>query len=261
MDIFERLNCYYENFNGEKGIIGKSWLKVPLYYIAVKKSEYPKIIFQYSIHAREYITCYLALKQIDRFLEFGKNGTAYFLPMLNPDGVKIALEENPLYKANFNRVDLNVNFDARWGTGIKNVNNPATENYIGKSPFSEPETRALRDFTLKICPNMTVSYHSKGEEIYWEFHQEEKCKKRDFAFAMAVSRLTGYSVKETPNSAGGYKDWCVEKLKIPALTIEVGDDRLVHPIGEEQLDKIYKKNEKVVEYLTENFGELWKLNL
>ena len=70
-----------------------------------------------------------------------------------------------------------------------------------------------------------------------------------------MAEITGYAIKSTPDSAGGYKDWCIQKLKIPALTIEVGDDSLSHPIKLENLDRIYQENKGVinasVEYLTE----------
>ena len=178
------------------------------------------------------------------------------LTMLNPDGVKICLKENPLYKANARGVDLNVNFDARYGSGEKNVFCKASENYVGEHAFSEPESIAIRDFTLKVMPDATISYHSKGQEIYYEFFQDEFSRKRDCALAEKVAKVTGYAIKSTPNSAGGYKDWCIEKLKIPALTIEVGNDDLTHPIGEEHLVQIYKQNKKVIKVVTDYLTEI-----
>ncbi len=251
MDVFQELNHFYNGFNGEKGSIGKSFLGEDIKFFAVEKSQSPKIIFQYAIHAREYITTYLALKQIEDFIENGSKGTVYFIPMLNPDGVKISLYLNPLWKANARGVDLNVNFDAKWGSGERNIQTEGSENYIGERPFSEYETSALRDFTLQINPDMTVSYHSKGEEIYWQFFQDGKTLDRDLKIAKAVSNQTGYQLKPTPNSAGGYKDWCIEKLKIPALTIEVGADELSHPINKANLPQIYDRNKGVVTLLTE----------
>ena len=259
MDILQKTKIFYTKFKGEKAIIGKSLFGRPIYSFTVKKTDYPQIIIQYAIHAREYITTYLALKQMERFDACGKVGTIYFLPIMNPDGVSVALNSNPLYKANGRGVDLNVNFDARWGTGEKNVNVSGDENYIGSKPFSEPETVALKDFTLFIKPDATISYHSKGEEIYWEFFQPKECSKRDYSFAKAISEITGYAIKSTQNSAGGYKDWCIEKLKIPALTIEVGRDELSHPIGKEYINEIYQKNKRVPETATEYlWGKLCK---
>lgn len=249
MDILQKIDCFYAKFKGEKGVIGKTVLNKPIYYFAIKKSDYPKIIVTSSIHAREYITSFLSLKLISYFNKTGKRGTIYFIPAVNPDGIKISLTEKPLYKANARGVDLNVNFDARWGQGALNTLKRGDENYIGTSPFSEPETKALRDFTYLIKPNLTISYHSKGQEIYYQFHQSKKDQKRDYKFAKCVQQTTSYIIKDTPFSAGGYKDWCIEKLKIPALTIEVGLDSLTHPIQEENLNDIYLENKKVLNNL------------
>ena len=74
-----------------------------------------------------------------------------------------------LWKANARGVDLKVNFDAKWGPGKQNVRYPASANYIGSMPFSEPETRALAEFTKEVKPDATISYHTKGGEIYYGF--------------------------------------------------------------------------------------------
>ena len=256
MDVIEELKVFYDRFDGEKGSVGKSFFGKDILYFVVRKTAFPRIVVQYTIHAREYICTFLALKQIEDFLRLGAKGTVYFIPLMNPDGVEIALSKEPLYKANGRGVDLNVNFDAHWGEGKTNTHVCGSENYIGKHPFSEPESRALRDFTLKVKPDLTVSYHSKGEEIYWEFFQDGKRRRRDFSFAKVVSDVTGYEIKSTPDSVGGYKDWCVEELKIPALTLEVGSDQLSHPIGKERLSSVYDKNAKVIFALIEKFGEI-----
>ena len=153
-------------------------------------------------------------------------------------------------------MDLNVNFDANFGSGEQNVFSKASENYVGEYAFSEPETRAIRDFTIKIRPHATISYHSKGQEIYYEFFQDTKRKKRDYLFAKSVADATGYLIKSTPDSAGGYKDWCIQKLKIPALTIEVGSDTLSHPIKKEYLDDIYRENKGVIDASVQTLTEL-----
>ena len=254
MEVLEELKEYYCKWSGEKGYIGLSENGVPIAYFSVRKTDYPVILAQYSIHAREYITVYLALKQAEDFKKSGEFGTVYFIPAVNPDGIADAYCDG-LYKANARRVDLNVNFDARWGGGEKNVTEPSSENYVGKAPFSEAETRALRDFTLTVRPDVTISYHSKGEEIYWEFYQSGKSRIRDGKIARVISRSTGYPLRSAGVSAGGYKDWCIEKLGIPSFTLEVGDDKLSHPVKKEDLPEIYAKNKRVFFDLTEY---LWK---
>ena len=255
-NVLTELSEFYKSFDGVKGYIGYSELGKPVFFFAVEKTLYPVIIAQYAIHAREYVTSYLAMRQIELFKKNGRRGTVYFIPAANPDGIEVALIENPLYKANARGVDLNVNFDARWGTGRFNKFRPGDSDYVGESAFSESETRALRDFTLFIRPDSTISYHAKGEEIYWEFYQDEQRRKRDYVLAKKLSDVTGYPLKGAANSAGGYKDWCIEKLKIPAFTFEVGRDELSHPLGKEHAAEITEKNKGVLNAITEAFGKI-----
>jgi g-D-glutamyl-meso-diaminopimelate peptidase len=147
-----------------------------------------------------------------------------------------------LWKANGRGVDLNVNFDADWGMGVKNVYKPSAENYVGKQPFSEPETRALKRFTLQIKPDYTLSYHTKGEEIYWYFYQSGERAERDRKLAEELSALTDYKLAYAKGSVGGYKDWCIEKFGIPSFTIETGSDEFTHPLKEQQLENILEHN-------------------
>jgi hypothetical protein len=151
-----------------------------------------------------------------------------------------------LWKASARAADLNCNFPARWGMGAENVKEPAAESWPGPYPASEPETRALIDFTLKVRPKITISYHSKGREIYWRFHQAEPALSRDRRLAEALASATGYRLIDGDrNSAGGYKDWCVETLKIPAFTIEIADDRHAHPVPYSALPEESERNRGV----------------
>ena len=255
MGVFFDLEEFYNAFNGEKGVLEVSEEGRNIYYFTVVKTEFPVVIAQYSMHAREYITTYLALEQIKAFIKSGKRGTVYFIPMLNPDGVYRVINGDKLYKANALGVDLNVNFPAKWGSGKSNVQTRGKQNYIGEYPLSAKESRILADFTLKVNPSATISYHSKGEEIYWFFNQSSEDRIRDKILADEISKLTGYALKFTPDSAGGYKDWCIERLQIPALTIEVGEDYLSHPIDKRFLPQILKKNKSVITAVTES--KIW----
>ncbi len=243
MDVLEEIYSFYDLFDGEKGSIGNSENGKFIPYFRTGSGEL-SIIIQYCIHAREYITSYLALEHIKRYKNFDIGARLYFIPVTNPDGVEIALYKNPFYKANANGVDLNVNFDAKWGSGIYNKKTAGSSDYIGEYPFSAAESRCLRDFTLKIKPNMTISYHSKGEEIYFYFNQKENYD-RDKRIAEAIAKQTGYKIVTLIGSVGGYKDWCVEKLGIPSVTIEVGRNELNHPISKKYLPEIFEKNKDV----------------
>lgn len=249
MNVLDTVFTYAKRTNLKKFEIGKSLFNLPIYAFEAKITPLPRVIVVGAVHAREYITSYLTLCLAEDFLRRGKVGTLYFIPMLNPDGVKRVLEGDLLYKANGRGVDLNVNFDAGWGEGESNVKYKGAENFIGKRPFSEPETAALRDFTLTASPSATLAFHSKGQEIYYGFRGK---REEDAILAKKIAQKSGYAVKPTPKSAGGYKDWCVDKLSIPSFTIEVGSDKLSHPLSKTALKSVLNENADDLIILTEN---------
>jgi len=254
-----------ELFNAGKSVLGKNIL-------ATHVGDYsgPQILIQGGIHAREYITSLLLVEQARNLFNNNlvKGGGIYFIFLTNPDGAELVLdglssvpcnitkqyltlanngsEDFSQFKANINLVDLNTNFDANWGGGSQNVTCPATEDFIGFYPNSEREVNSLIDFTLKTKPLLTISYHTKGNVIFYGFEgQSEENKQRDLAIGSRFSELTGYPLISTENSTGGYKDWCIQKLTIPAYTFEVGDETLPHPLGIETLPEIYSRNKDV----------------
>jgi murein peptide amidase A len=70
----------------------------------------------------------------------------WIVPTINPDGVARNTRQNA------HGVDLNRNWGHRWArlTG---------QYYSGPRPFSEPETRAFRNFIHEIDPRFIVSFH------------------------------------------------------------------------------------------------------
>ena len=188
-------------------------------------------------------------ENLELILRAPKPKNVFLLHKIKKNLIKINDESKnfSLWKANICGVDLNVNFNAKWGKGKQNVFNPAPQNYVGPHPFSEPETKALASFLISLKPHMTISYHSKGEVIYYDFYQKGKQKKRDKLIAQEISKITGYKIRKTKKSSGGLKDFCIKKLKIPSLTIEVGKENLPHPISKKHLLKIYSQNKKVIQ--------------
>jgi hypothetical protein len=52
------------------------------------------------------------------------------------------------------------------------------------------------------------------------------------------------------NSVGGYKDWCIKTLQIPAFTIEAGSDDFEHPLGETALENLLERNQYALFHLS-----------
>lgn len=241
----------------------------------------PFVLMQGSMHAREYICSDV----LARFIELIESdyynlrdiGTPniIIIPMVNPDGVelvKYGLKSAPrrlhnklldinngnndfsMFKANINGVDLNNNFNAKWFRHHYSLK-PSQSGFRGDCYESEVETKALVSVTKFYNVVFTISFHSKGEEIYYNFYQKGLIKQRDKDIAQIISKATSYKIKNVQSkSSGGYKDWCVEKLKIPAVTIEVGEDSLIHPISEKYAENIFYKVRNICYTLCDIIG-------
>lgn len=209
----------------------------------------------------------------DRLME---NSAVYVLPMLNPDGVSISqfgsrgirdenLAKNVLeiaareggrqpcgayfskWKANASGVDLNRNFDAFWEEYEDEKGKPSFEKYKGTSPESERESKILAELTRKEKFCRTVSYHSSGRVIYWNFGQTGKLREETKRFAEQIAGVTGYEPDESFDKLdpAGYKDWALMKMKIPSITIEIG--RLDSPMPQWCFQEILRENRNVWE--------------
>ena len=251
--------------------VGYSLLSQQIYGAHVGTYSGRQVIVQCAIHAREYVTSLLWVDLTKYYATNPFGGGAYIIYNTNPDGVRLVLdgagflrcekhrsylisvngsEDFSLYKANANAVDLNTNFNARWGGGVQNVRCPAPQSFIGYYPMSEREVNVLADFTRSIMPFATLSYHTKGEVIYYGFEgQDENSLARDEAIAFRLSAVTGYTPILTKGSTGGYKDWCIEQYGVPSFTIEIGADRLPHPVGEEYLPELFEENRNILHAL------------
>ena len=255
--------------NIERMAVGYSTLGQEIYGYHIGSYSGKQILIEAGIHAREYpstlvvvgMAKYLAgLESID--------GGIYVVPLVNPDGVRLVLDgvdwvecgtlreyilsvnggstDFSLWKADILAVDLNVNFPALWGGGALNERCPAPANFIGYYPASEREVRNLMELTNNIRPDLTLSYHTKGEVIYYGFEvlTEEELA-RDEALANIISSINGYIPIRTENSTGGYSDWVSEVYRVPAFTIEVGSTTLPTPIPLDVVPDAIIRNQQV----------------
>ncbi len=212
------------------------------------------------------------------YRELFKNIVFHIVPMANPDGVTISqigidgiknsylkklinkcyyedIEdaytsddyENYLkkWKANAKGVDLNRNFNASWNL-INQSPHPSFENYKGKCYESELETKALIKLTNRYRFIATISYHSSGNIIYWDYTNSLK-KNECSNLADIVKECTKYEKAMSDSNysevvSGGYKDWASSKSKnpIPSITIETGEGDC--PLDICEFKKIWKYN-------------------
>lgn len=199
-----------------------------------------------------------------------RHNTIYIMPMVNPDGVDLVLEglqrNNPFYdqliawnngrmnfgdvwQANIRGVDLNHNYDASWELSKQaeptyGIHGPGPTRFSGPSPESEPESKAVANFTRNHNFRLVIAYHSQGEEIYWTY--QDKTPPEAQRIGELFSRLSGYTLAQTTGitSYAGYKDWFIDKYRRPGFTIEVGLGKNPLPIS--QFAKIYRDNAEIM---------------
>lgn len=153
----------------------------------------PKILLTGVHHAEEVMGAEVLLSLIDTLTKsYGKdsfitsllNGLEiYVIPILNPDGhTVVTTAQDTSWRKNLrdndmdgdidiedrsDGVDLNRNYDFRWEYGN---DDPSSSYYRGPYPFSEPETRAIRDLTIEYRFSTAIHYHSPalsiGEIVY-----------------------------------------------------------------------------------------------
>ena len=107
--------------------------------------------------------------------------TVHIIDNMNPDGLHAVTGGTPLEEFDFravdarpgrfnaNGVDLNRNWDGNWQPQSTWRN---TIVDAGSQPFSEPETRAVRDYFKEVQPAASVFYQSAGAFLWYSGAEE-----------------------------------------------------------------------------------------
>lgn len=251
----------YSSLESDLSLFHELFSKIPVFSIgeshqgrklyAIKLGSGTKrLFFNGAHHGMEWLTSKL-LMQFAFDLANGlydakallSNCSLYIVPMVNPDGVEIA-STGKAWQANAKGVDLNHNYDAHWHLSKQTeleigITGPGPTRFSGDFPESEPESRAIANFTRTNSFDMVLAFHSQGEVIYWDF-----CgfaPEKSFAIGKRFETVSPYRL-DTPNgmaSYGGYKDWFIKTFKKPGFTIEIGLGE--NPLPMEQFSDIYKR--------------------
>ncbi len=255
--------------------IGESVMENKIYCLKVGKGK-RKIFINGAHHGLEHLTSAFIMRFLSDYAInlasgtdfFGKNSvelystaTLYAVPMVNPDGVDIAIHgldiENPyhrklismvgihsfnkVWQANVNGVDINHNYDANWQVVEKH---PAPSKYSGPYSESEPETKAIVEFVRKEKFDLLLAFHSQGGEIYYDF--DGKMSADSLTLANRFSKVSGYTPSKTSGSAsfGGCKDWFIKEFGKAGFTVEMGHGK--NPLPDEMLSEIYEENARII---------------
>lgn len=232
-------------------IIGKSLLNRNIYCISIGNGK-RFAVFAAAFHGLEYLTAAALISFAEKF----SRSYAYhdlirvlFIPMVNPDGVDIALNGidpsnsyhknilrhtgiinfTDVWQANAAGTDINHNFDAGWQ---KILNFPSPTKYGGTYPCSEPETQAVSNILKKCRPELFIAFHSQGKEIYYDYNGMENTRSKKTA--EVIADVCGYKTVIPKGTAafGGAKDWYIKEYNEQAFTVELGLGKNPLPISE-----------------------------
>jgi carboxypeptidase T len=161
------------------------------------------------------------------------------VPVVNPDALhancaRLAAGRRAFQRCNARGVDLNRNFPrlrsdmpmnplggSRWHR---------SPHYVGRCPFSEPESRALRDVAEALRPRVSVGFHSFGELLLypWAFTalpnpRRAKYERAGRAFTQSLRGATYRVMQATDwySTVGDMDDWLDAEFGTLAFTVEV----------------------------------------
>lgn len=210
------------------------------------------VIFLGCHHAREWISIevpyllgkylvenYATDPEVNRLVN---NCEIWIVPLVNPDGLEYSIHFYRYWRKNMRDngngtfgVDLNRNYGYMWGyDNLGSSPYPEAEVFRGESPFSEPESRAVRDLFERVDFQAMISYHSYSQLILYPWGYTETLSEENdtlSAIGNAMSQLmepvNGRYYEAAPAGAGLYltngdtTDWSFGVYGIPSYTIEL----------------------------------------
>jgi carboxypeptidase T len=258
LTVLDDMRTKFPSLMSEKMLVSDTILTHegrPLWYVRISKNpdieeNEPKVLYTALHHAREpnsmsqmlffmwyLLENYATNTEIQYILD---NEALYFIPCLNPDGYEFNRINSPngggLWRKNRRNngdntfgVDLNRNYGFFWGndnSGSSPNTNSAT--YRGPAPFSEPETRMLRDFAVSNAFELVQNYHTSGNLLIYPWAYSDSpadsifvkwsrmfIRENQFK-AGTTSETVGYAVN------GDSNDWMYAETGAYAFTPEVG---------------------------------------
>uniref|UniRef100_A0A0N5AIL0 Peptidase_M14 domain-containing protein n=1 Tax=Syphacia muris TaxID=451379 RepID=A0A0N5AIL0_9BILA len=177
----------------------------------------------------------------------------YVFPILNPDGYVFSRTSNDSLVRQWRKnrapsncsgympyrericcygVDLNRNYDFEFNQSNIRFNNPCNDEYQGPFPFSEPETRAVRDYLLgeelRDNVDLLISFHTHGEMIILPYNHKRNSYPGDYHDLQQLAQKASEKIREDGSTdyqigtaadmvgpaTGGASDWIKNNTSI-----------------------------------------------
>ncbi len=266
-----------------KSVEGRDLLRIRISGDLAHASQMPATLIMGGHHAREHVSVEVPLMFAQRLLSLYQSGDAeavrlinsrdiQIVPMVNPDGAEYDVSGGGYRTWRKNRasnsdgtmgVDLNRNYAQGFG-GEGASDNTDDETYHGPAAFSEPETRAVKDW-VDSNPNtatlLTVHTYSQLILYPWGGSYDKVPDGRDGqvfeTMAKKMATWNGYDPMQASQlyiATGDTCDWAYSAHKIFAFTFELDPNQFsfggFYP-GQDKVPGIFEKNVKPMMYLIE----------
>lgn len=181
--------------------------------------------------ARKMLEEYASNEEVKQLVD---NRETWFVPMVNPDGVSYSMEKSRMWRKNRRQnangtfgVDLNRNYGYEWGN-VGASNSGSSDTYHGTGPFSEPESTAMREFTIREKFQASISFHTYSELVLYPFGYGYNIPNPDqkvfVKMAGDMARFNGYTPKNSAElypAMGDSDDYFYGELKMLSFTFEL----------------------------------------
>lgn len=230
-----------------------------------------RVLLNFGEHARELVSSELALQFLSMLA--GERNGSNILPRLEHTVIKVIPMENVhgrvkveagdlCERKNGRGVDTNRNWEVDWGKKEKDYD--PNEEYPGTAPFSEPETRILKQLVKEFDPHVWVNVHSGMEALFMPYDHKKMTPNDSVGVALRKllqllneQHCQGRCAVGSGGTSVGYlshgtaTDYIYDIAKVPiALTLEIyGDERapnedcfrMFNPISQDQLEEVITK--------------------
>ncbi|PIS10698.1 MAG: carboxypeptidase [Bdellovibrio sp. CG10_big_fil_rev_8_21_14_0_10_47_8] len=210
----------------------------------------PGVIYMGGHHAREHLSVEMPLYWAtyllteyaagnQRVISLVNSRDIHIIPAVNADGLEYDISTGNYKYWRKNRrqnkdgtygVDLNRNYGFQWGTGGSSTSTNS-DVYMGPTPFSEPETQAVKKY-VEDHVNITtlLSFHTFSQLILypWGHKYASIADQKDMmvhkTMAETMSKWNGYTPEQSSSlyiASGDTTDWSYGEHKIISFTFEL----------------------------------------
>ncbi|MGB4420844.1 MAG: M14 family metallopeptidase [Candidatus Saccharimonadales bacterium] len=178
------------------------------------------ILYTGTIHGSEISTKYLMDEWIDElernFDSIPKDRKVVIVPVINPDGLANGTRNN------LHNIDLNRNFDTfDWETNTYSGSGQLVIGGGGSSPMSEPEAKAIADFTVKLMPRLTMSFHSAAGYAIGNQAGNSASLAQTYSNLVGYNNMTGVVGAFSYPITGTYDDWARDRYGLTNVLVEL----------------------------------------